>query len=65
MDRRHTLFVRLNRAEQEVVRRAAAIEQLRISEYVRGVVRRDAERLLGAAQLRTLLAEFAITRPTP
>jgi uncharacterized protein (DUF1778 family) len=59
MDRPHTLYVKLNRAEQQVVRRAAAVEQLRIAEYVRSIVRRDAERLLGAAQLRTLLAEFA------
>jgi hypothetical protein len=63
MELRHTLAVRITGPELALVRRAARAESQRVGEYVRNLLRRDGERLLGAAQLRTILGASRSVQP--
>lgn len=59
MDRTLALFVRVNRSEHSLAQQAARAERLGIAEYVRHLVRRDAEQVLGTARTREIFAETA------
>jgi uncharacterized protein (DUF1778 family) len=59
MQREDVLFIRISRREREVVRVAAERECQRTGEFARQALRRHAQRVLGAAQLRALLEEPA------
>jgi uncharacterized protein (DUF1778 family) len=62
MQREDVLFVRVSRRERDVVRAAAELEAMRTGEFARQALRLHAQRVLGAARVRTLLAEPVATR---
>ena len=49
----------MNRSEHSLAQQAARAERLGIAEYVRHLVRRDAEQVLGTARTREIFAETA------
>jgi hypothetical protein len=59
MDRTQTLFVKVNPPEHVITRETARAQRLGISEYVRHLIRRDAEIVLGPAKVRKIFEETA------